>query len=153
MVEQPAGRGDQDVDAAVQLAVLLIEGDAADQKRHRQLVVLAVALEAFGDLGGQLARRLQDQRARHARFGAAAGQDLDHRQGEGGGLAGAGLGDADDVAAHQHLGDALGLDRRRRGVAAVGHSLEDFGRQAQSLEAVFGFGGGGGLGRGAIVPT
>jgi hypothetical protein len=40
-------------------------------------------------------------------------EDVDHRQHEGGGLAGAGLGDADQVAAHQHGRDRLALDRRR----------------------------------------
>ncbi len=46
--------------------------DAADQQRHVELVVLAVLLEVLGDLRGQFARRLEDQRARHARAGAAA---------------------------------------------------------------------------------
>ena len=61
----------------------------------RELVVLAVFLEILGDLGGELAGRLEDQRARHARAAAALGEDVDHRQDEAGGLAGAGLGDAD----------------------------------------------------------
>ena len=38
MVEQPAGRGDQHVDAARQLHVLVVEGHAADQQRHGELV-------------------------------------------------------------------------------------------------------------------
>jgi hypothetical protein len=33
-------------------------------------------------------------------------RDVDHRQHEAGGLAGSGLGDADDVAPHQHRGIA-----------------------------------------------
>ena len=100
----------------------------------RELVILAVALEVLGDLRREFARRLEDQGARHARLGAAARQDLDHRQGEGGGLAGAGLGDADDVAALEHLRDGLGLDRRRRGVAGVGDGLEDLRAEAEILE-------------------
>ena len=51
--------------------------------------------------------------ARHAGAGAAAGEDVQHRQGEAGGLAGAGLRAAQHVAAHQHEGDGLRLDRRR----------------------------------------
>ena len=35
VVEQAAGRGDQHVDAAVELGFLVAEGDAADQQRHR----------------------------------------------------------------------------------------------------------------------
>ena len=46
---------------------LIVERHAADQQRQLQLVVDAVFLEALRHLGGQLARRRQDQRARHAR--------------------------------------------------------------------------------------
>src|SRR3546814_18255500 len=56
---------------------------------------LAVELEVLGHLGGQLARRRDDERARHARAGSAARQDVDHGQSEAGGLAGAGLGAAE----------------------------------------------------------
>ena len=71
MVEQAAGRGDQHVDAAVELLDLVVEGNAADEQRDGQLVVAAVAVEVLLDLGGEFARRLEDQRARHARPGAA----------------------------------------------------------------------------------
>ena len=91
MVEQAAGRGDQHVGAARDHLVLLVEGDAADQEREVQLVVDAVALEAVLHLRGELARRLEDERARHARAGAALLEQRQHRQHEGGRLAGAGL--------------------------------------------------------------
>ena len=136
MVEQAARRGDQHIDAAIELLVLVVERDAADQQRHRKLVVLAVALEALGHLGGEFARRLEDQRARHARLGAAARQHLDHRQGEGRRLAGAGLRDADDVAPLQHMGDALRLDGGWGGVAALRDGLQNLGREAKGFEAV-----------------
>src|SRR3712207_8795507 len=45
----------------------------------------------FRSLGGQLARRFQDQRPRHARARPAALEQREHRQHEGGGLAGSGL--------------------------------------------------------------
>ena len=57
--------------------------------------------EILGHLQRQFARRLQDQAARHTRAGARTGQDIEHRQGEAGGLAGAGLGRAHHVTAHQ----------------------------------------------------
>jgi hypothetical protein len=76
---------------------LVVERDAADQQRDVELVVLAVFLEVLGDLRGEFARRLEDQRARHAGAGAALFEQRQHRQHEGGGLAGAGLGDAEDV--------------------------------------------------------
>ena len=71
MVEQAARRRDQHVDAAHQLGVLVVERNAADDEGDVELVVLAVLVEAFLDLRGELAGRLEDQRARHARPGAA----------------------------------------------------------------------------------
>ena len=110
MVEQAAGRGDQHVDAAQQLGVLVVERDAADDQRDVELVVLAVFLEMFGDLRGEFARRLEDERARHARAGAALFEHGEHRQHEGGGLAGAGLRDAEHVAPGENVRDGLLLD-------------------------------------------
>ena len=106
-VDQPAGRRDQHVDAAHQRVLLVGQALAADEQRVVELVVLAVLLEVLGDLQREFARRLEDQAARHARAGAAAGQDVDHRQGEAGGLAGAGLREAEHVADHQHDGNRL----------------------------------------------
>jgi hypothetical protein len=99
MVEQPAGRRDHRIGAAIELAVLIVVGHAADEKRHGQLVVLAEDLEMLGDLRRELARRLEDQRARHARPRAAPLEPGQHRQHEGRGLAGPGLRDAEHVAA------------------------------------------------------
>jgi hypothetical protein len=48
-----------------------------------------------------------------------------------GGLAGAGLGGAHDVAALQHDRDGLGLDRGRVHIALVRQRAQDFGRQAE----------------------
>ncbi len=94
-------------------------------------MVLAVLLEVLGHLRRQLARRLEDQRARHARPAPAVGEDVDHRQGEARRLAGAGLGDADQVAHHLHLRDGLGLDRSRLFIAGVLHGFQQFIRQAE----------------------
>src|SRR6185436_9290519 len=47
------------------------------------------------------------------------------RKREGGGLAGAGLGDALQVAAFHDAGDGLGLDRRGDGVALVRQRLQE----------------------------
>ena len=70
-VHQPAGRGDQHVDALFQRLDLVAHLNAADQQRHRERVVFAVFLEILGNLHRQLARRLEDQRARHPRPAAA----------------------------------------------------------------------------------
>ena len=70
-VHQPARRRDQHVDALFQRLDLVAHLNAADQQRHRELVVLAVFLEILGNLLRQFARRLEDQRARHPRAAAA----------------------------------------------------------------------------------
>ncbi len=94
-------------------------------------MVLAIFDEILGDLGGELAGRLEDQAARHAGAGAALGEDVDHRQHEAGRLAGPGLGDADQVAAHQCRGDDALLDRGGRVIAAVGDSAEQLVGKAE----------------------
>ena len=71
MVEQPAGRGNQHINAAQQFCVLIVERHAADDQRDVELVVLAVFFEVLGNLGSKLTRRFQDERARHARACAA----------------------------------------------------------------------------------
>ena len=88
MIEQAARRGDQDVGAPVQLAVLVLEGHAADQQGNGELVVDAELLEACCDLRGEFARRFQNERTRHSRPRPARLQLGQHRQHEGGGLAG-----------------------------------------------------------------
>lgn len=65
MVEKAAGGADQHIRAAFELAVLVLEGNAADQKGDVKAVVLAVFLEILGDLGGEFARRFENQRAGH----------------------------------------------------------------------------------------
>jgi hypothetical protein len=131
MVEQPARRGDQHVGAAVDRGILILEADTADQKRLGELEMLGIGVERLGHLGGQFASRRQHQAARHPRPGAALGQKRDHRQGEARRLAGAGLGDAQNVATFQRGRDRLGLDRRGGFVAGLGHGLQNLGVQVQ----------------------
>jgi hypothetical protein len=54
------------------------------------------------------------------------GENVDHRQHETGGLAGTGLGDADDVAHHQDRWNGLGLDRSRLVIAGIRDRLKQF---------------------------
>ena len=68
------GRRDQHVDALFERLDLVAHLHAADQQRHRELVILAVFLEILGDLRGELAGRLEDQRARHPRAGCGPGR-------------------------------------------------------------------------------
>ncbi len=129
MVEQAAGRGHQDVDAAAQLVDLRLHADAAEHHHAGELAVLAVVAHAFLDLGRELARRRQDQRAdrrttARIALGRLRHQAVQHRQHEAGGLAGAGLGAAHQVAAGQHQRNRLGLDRGRRGVSLLVHGTQ-----------------------------
>ncbi len=118
VVEQPARRGHEDLDAGLQVLGLRLDRHAAVDHRVAQRHVPAVGAEAVEDLDGQLARRRDDQRAhrmarrREARVGVGA-QALEHRQRESGGLAGAGLGAAHQVAALEHQRNGLVLDRGR----------------------------------------
>ncbi|OFA01229.1 hypothetical protein DUPY_21870 [Duganella phyllosphaerae] len=133
VVEQAARGGDQDVDAVFQLLDLRVDADAAEDYGRVQLGVLAVGAHAFFDLGRQFAGRGQDQGADGARRAigregladSAGRQQLQQRQGEAGGLAGAGLGACQQVAAVEDGRNGLGLDRRRGGVAGVGNSADD----------------------------
>ena len=134
VVEQASRGGDQHVRAAIELFQLVVEGDAADQQRHRQPVVDPVFLEALRHLGGELARRCQDQRARHARPGASAFQSGQHRQHETGRLAGARLGDAEHVAAGYGDRNGLDLDGGRRGVAGGLDGGLHFGAETELSE-------------------
>src|SRR5207237_7487698 len=60
MVEQPAGSCNQDIDAAGQLAVLVAERNASDQKRDIEFLAGAILVKLFLDLGGELAGRLEN---------------------------------------------------------------------------------------------
>src|SRR5262249_35570902 len=131
VIEQAAGRRDQHVDAAQELAVLVVERDAADDQRHVELLAGAVFGEALLDLPGEPARRLENERARDPRPRASRLQHREHRQGEGRGLAGAGLRDAKHVAPCEHVRDRLFLDGCRGGVAYRLHGGENLVGQAK----------------------
>jgi hypothetical protein len=110
-VLQPAGGGDDDVDAAAQLGDLAVHRGAAVDGGELQAHGLAERGQGVGDLLGQLARGHEDQRAGGAR--AAAGGEAQagqHRQAEGQRLAGAGGGLAQHVAPGERVGQDGGLD-------------------------------------------
>jgi hypothetical protein len=88
--------------------------------------VPAVVAEALLDLDGKLPGGSQDQRA--GRLGLTGtprfGQTLEDGKGEGGRLAGAGLGDAQQVTAFEQERNGLLLDRSGRFVAFLLQCLE-----------------------------
>ena len=136
VVDQAARAGHQHVHAAAQLVDLRLHADAAEQRGDVELEVATVGLEAVGDLHRQLAGGHQHQRARLARAGRRGflAQAVEHRQRERGGLAGAGLGAAQHVAAGQHQRDRLLLDRGGGGVAIVGERAQQGRREAEGFE-------------------
>jgi hypothetical protein len=126
MIEQAPWRRDQHVDAPGDFGILITEGHAADEQGHGEPVVDAVLVEVVLDLRGKLACRLENQRARHPRPGPAGFQKGQHGQGEGCRLTRARLGNAQHVAAREHVRNGLRLDRRRLRVACACDSLLNF---------------------------
>ena len=66
VIHQPAGRGDDDVDAGFQRALLRTHVDAAVDGDAGDVGVIDEALDVVFDLDGELARRREDEHARVA---------------------------------------------------------------------------------------
>ena len=64
VVDDAARRADQDVDAFLEVAALLLVVDAAEREAELQARVVAEHLGVVVDLHGEFARRRDDQRAR-----------------------------------------------------------------------------------------
>jgi hypothetical protein len=131
VVEQPARSRNDDVDAAMQRLYLRLHADAAVDGRRANLHILAVGADAFLDLQAELAGRGNDQDADFFRGRRLLRKKLEDRQREAGGLAGSGLRGAEKVFAGENDGDGLRLDRGGNGVALLGDSAEQLGRQAE----------------------
>ena len=109
-VAEPAGAGDEHVDAPAERLDLEAVAGAAEHGGDAQLADPAEPFELSGDLGGELTGGNEDERMRPAGGGAVdAGDD---RDAEGEGLARAGRGPAGDVAAGAAVGERELLDRR-----------------------------------------
>ncbi len=111
-IDETARRGDDDVDAAAELIDLPALRDTAADHDVPEIRLAAVARDLLPDLDRKLARGREDEAMRRA--GAVAGRSaeaLEHRQHESGRLAGAGLGDAENVLASEQDRNSLRLDR------------------------------------------
>ena len=114
-IEQTARRRDQNFNAMRERAHLTVDRHAANGERDRQrLDVAAIGAEAVRDLAGQFAGWRQHQHAAGLllRPHTLGGEVMEDWQREGRGLAGAGLRNADDIAAREGCRNGLGLDRR-----------------------------------------
>ena len=140
MVEQPPGRGDEDVHLSAQCLDLRIDVHAAEHHHRFQRQIFSVGLHRFLDLRGKFARRDEDQTARPS--GALirngfCGEQMQDRQRETGGLAGAGLRAGQQIAAGQHQRDCLRLHRSGAQVAGIGNGAHQRLRQIQVGESNF----------------
>ena len=131
-VEEPSRRRDDDVGPALERRDLLREPDPAVDRRDLHRRVPGELGEVHRDLGGQLARRRQDQRTGHpARL---VHQRLDQRQAEGGRFAAPGRRAREDVAAGLGRRDRRGLNGRRLGKAEVPDGPQERGRKVEISE-------------------
>ena len=133
-IDQPARRGHDQVDAAAQRLDLRAFADAAEDRRVAQRQMPAVGADVLFDLRDQLARRRDHQHAHACAVGRRRGQPFEQRQHERRRLAGAGLRDADDVAAGEDHGNRLRLDRRRLDVAFFLERLRELRTEAERRE-------------------
>ena len=118
-VLEPAGAGDDDVDALAERGHLRVLADAAEDGPGGEPGGGGERRQGGVDLADQLTGRRQDQRPRRPRAGGrAVGQTRDDREQEGVGLAGAGATTAEHVAPGQGVGQRRGLDGSR-GVDAL----------------------------------
>ena len=139
MVQQAPRCRHQDLDAAADDRHLLPDVDPTVDDGGADAGVFAVRFYRFLDLDRQLARGRQYQcpNGVPGRRGAGVGHRqelLQNRQGEAGGLAGAGLGAAHDVEALKDGGNRLHLNRRGRGVAGIGDGAEQLRPQAELVK-------------------
>ena len=135
-VEQAAGGRDHDFDALHHRADLAAHRHAADRQRRGEADVAAIGVEAVEDLARQFAGRREHQHAAGLRLrpDAVFQNAVQDRQREGRRLAGAGLGDADDVASGKRQRDGLSLDRGGCDVILFLESTRDGIGQAEILK-------------------
>ena len=132
VVERAARRRDDDVDAALERAQLLLHRLAAVDRQHADAELPSVAMHRFGDLHRELARRHEDQAAHDALFVIRGGADaMQQRQRERGGLARAGRGLAEHVAAGDQRRNGFALNVGRLLVAELSHRGDERRIQAE----------------------
>ena len=118
-IEQPAGRGHDDLHPRPQRGDLRILAHAAVDRGASQMNMAAVVAHEFFCLQGQLTSGSDDQRANafaaHAR--SVCGEQVQDRQCECRGFPRSGLGDADDIAAAEDERNGFALNGSRLCVA------------------------------------
>ena len=133
-VDQAAGRGDDDVDAAAQRLDLRAFTDAAEDRGVAQAAGAARRRACSPRSATTSSRVGAITSTRMRRSGCAIREPLEQRQHERRGLAGAGLRHADHVAAGENDRDRLRLDRRRLDVALFRERLRELRAEAECGE-------------------
>ena len=138
MVDEPAGRRHEHVEALRERLDLRAMRHAAEHDGDRERQAGGEIAKALRDLACEFARRARG-RAR-ARRRAAPDADwrgvVEDRQRESGGLAGAGLSDADEIAARHQRRNGLRLDRRRLGVTFLGQGGHERRGEAEAVKII-----------------
>jgi hypothetical protein len=107
-------------------AFSLVADNAAEHDGEVELRVPPVGGKRLVHLERELARRREHEGSRLTRPRArSAAQPIDHRKSERGGLAGSGLGAAEEITARENGADRFLLDARRGFVALGRNGTED----------------------------
>ena len=112
VVKQPAGTGDDDLRAAAYAVGLRAHADAAVDRNRVEVASETEIVNRLAGLLRELAGRADDEGARTT--ARTVHQLLEHRQDECRGLAGARLGQADDIATLKDRGYGFRLNGCRR---------------------------------------
>ena len=129
MIEQPPGRRDEHVHAAAKRVLLRARADAAEHRGASDGRVHGEILHVGQNLRGQLARRDEHERARRA--ARLADDAVKNRQQERRGLAAAGFGGGEHVAAGERAGNRGSLDRSGSNETHLAHGTKQAGMEAE----------------------
>ena len=137
VIKQTAGGGDDDVALALELLDLGEHRCAANEAGGVEPAQgLAVSLHRLLDLLREFARRGQHQNARATALRRATIDDAVQRgQGEGGGLAAAGMAGYEQVVSGDGSGNGLNLHRGGDGIAGLFDGLEEVCGEAEIFES------------------
>ncbi len=135
-IEQPARRGDENIDSIEDSANLLSHRDAANHEGAGDADVATISAEAIEDLAGEFPRRAENKHATALAFsrhplGEHVVQDGEC---ECGGLAGARLGNSDDVSPGESERHGLCLDGSGDQVVFLGKRASDGRGEAETLK-------------------
>src|SRR6266851_6737627 len=131
MIEQPAGRADDDVDAAAEGVLLWAHPDATEDRRAVDRRVDGEVLQVLEDLRRELAGRRDDQGARRPAW--LRNQLIEDWQQEGDGLAAPGHGAGEDVLALEGGRNRVRLNRGRPGKPEVLQTAQQIGMKLDEL--------------------